>query len=256
MSSAAAPEILDDDAPPAEAARAPGGIQAAAAALLRIDFCHEPLVSLRHGVTAAIRVTPAITETLTGRVIPARTLARLSDAELAVIDRATLDQAASLLAEMDGPRPSPLILPVSFRTMAAGRGRQALRDLAAPERLKTGVILELVDVGPGTPPGRLVEVAGLLKTLCRGVFARAQPDKDMIELVRDARFSGLTLDVTELGGGDTRIAGHLLEFGRMARGLARVLAARGLAESGFLAVAETAGLTHASLRGSLATPSS
>lgn len=256
MSSAAAPDIPDVADPPVATRPAPVDVQAAAAALLRIDFAREPLVSLRHGVTAAVRIVPAVTETLTGRVIPARTLARLSDAELAVIDRATLDHAGARLAEMDGPRPPPLILPVSFRTMAAGRGRQALRDIAAPERLKTGVILELVDIGPGTPPGRLVEVAGLLRTLCRGVFGRAQPDKDIIELVRDGRFSGLTLDVAELGGGDTRIASHLLEFGRLARGMARVLAAQGLAEDGFLAVAETAGLTHASLRAAPATPSS
>src|SRR5215217_2353328 len=183
---------------------------------LRIDFAVEQMVSLRHRKTVALRIEPTVTETLTGRVIPARAFARLSDADLATIDQAILDYAALYLPRIDEPGQPVLIVPVSFRTMGASKGRQALMSggEASPGRMKASVMVELVDVDRGTPAGRLTEVAGLLKTICRGVFARIQPGPGALPALKGARLMGITLDAGDLVGDESRLAAQIIDFGR------------------------------------------
>lgn len=230
--------------------RNPYSFQAAAGMPLRIDFAVEDLLSLKHGVTAALRIEPTVTETATGRVIPSRAFNKLSDADLMKIDQATLDFAALFLPKVDGPNQPALIVPVSFRTMATSKGRGALINCAgaAAGRVKASVMIELVDIDKGAPLARLIEVVGLLKTICRGVFARVLPARDAMAPLHGVRFMGVTLDASDLAGPDSRIASQILEFGRQARGLAPAIVVQGLASDGFYAVAETAGLTHAALR--------
>ncbi|MDP1736454.1 MAG: hypothetical protein Q8L23_03330 [Caulobacter sp.] len=230
--------------------RNPFSFHAAAGTPLRVDFAVEDVQSLKHGVTAALRIEPTVTEVLTGRTVPARAFGKLSDIDLLTIDQATLEFAALFLPRVDGQGQPALIVPVSFRTMSTSKGRQLLINCsgAAPGRVKASVMLELVDIDRGAPLSRLIEVLGLLKSVCRGVFARVQPGKDAMASLKGVRLGGMTLDAADLPGPDSRIAVQILEFGRQARGLAPALAVQGLSNDGFFAVAETAGLTHASVR--------
>lgn len=233
-----------------EARRNPVSFVTASGLRLKIDFGLEHLVSLRHQVTAALRVEPTVTDLSTGRAIASRFLARLSDAELAQIDQATMDYGALFLpVERDGPR-TPLILPASFRTMMARKGRGMLIAAAsqAPEMVRTGLLVELIDVDSGTPPGRLVEVVGLLRTLTRGVFVRSGLARDALEPLRGSRLSGVTLDAGDLATDPARLASSLLEFGRQAKGLAPAMAVQGLPSEDYFAVAEVAGMSHAAVR--------
>ncbi|MCF8503527.1 MAG: hypothetical protein K9G59_01320 [Caulobacter sp.] len=247
-----APKSVDrPEVDPAELRkRNPFSFQAGTGIPLRIDFAVEDLRSLKHGITAALRIAPTVTEIPTGRVIPARLFAKLSDADLLKIDQATLDFATLFLPRVDRPGQPALIVPVSFRTMATSKGRTILINCAgaAAGRVKASVMLELVDIDRGAPLARLIEVVGLLKSVCRGVFARVQPGRDATAPLQGVRLMGVTLDATDLPGGDSRLAAQILEFGRQARGLAPALVVQGLNSDGFFAVAETAGLTHASLR--------
>ena len=222
---------------------------------LRVDFALEHLISLKHGVTAAMRVEPTVTDLSTGRVIPVRQFRMLEDDDLANIDRATVDYGALFLPDTEGRAKPALILPASFRTMGARKGRNTLIAHAgvAPERIKASIMVELIDIDRGTPPGRLVEVAGLLHTLCRGVFARVMPARDAVAGLKDSRLMGITLDAGDIPITDSRLATAILQFGQQARGLAPAIAVRGLPNDGFFAVAEVAGLTHASVKGSTLT---
>ncbi len=247
---AKAPEPAPDIDPAEEKRRNPHMFATGSGLTLRIDFAVEPVISLRHGVAAALRIEPTVTETVSGRVIPTRAFARLSDGDLEIIDLATLHYAGLYLPRVDAPAARPLIVPVSFRTMAANKGRQALIAAAgeAQGRMKRGLLIELVDVDRGTPPGRLIEVCGLLRTLCRGVFARVQSSRDEMALFKEARLAGVTLDAAEFAGDDARLAAAMLDLGRQARGQTPLIAVQGLASQVMFAVAETAGMTHASLR--------
>lgn len=247
---AAAPAERQAVDPLEEKRRNPFVFATGAGLALRIDFAVEEIISLKHGAVAALRIEPTVTETQTGRVIPVRAFAKMADADLAVIDQATLDYAGLYLPKVDTPGAPVLIVPVSFRTVAASKGRQALIAAAngAAGRMKASVMVELIDIGPGTPHGRLVEVTGLLKTICRGVFARTQPSKEALAALKDARLTGLTLDAGDLAENDARVAAQILDFGRQARGLAPAVIVQGLTSEVMFSIAETGGLTHAGLR--------
>ena len=217
---------------------------------LRIDFAIEAVTSLRHEVTAALRISPTVVETKSGHTIPSRVFGRLSDDDLERIDHATLEYGSLFLANTGVSTQPALILPSSFRTMGSRKGRQALATASggAMAVLKSSVMIELVDVDRGTPVGRLTEVTGLVTSICRGVVVRLRPAKDFIAPVYGFRAQGLTVDAADLGGTDTQIAANLLAFGEQARGVAPALMAFGLANDGFFQVAAVAGLTHASVR--------
>jgi hypothetical protein len=241
--------------PQEERRRNPVSFVTASGLTIRIDFALEPVTSLRHQVTAAVRVEPTVSEANSGRQIPARAFARLSDDELAVIDQATLDYGALFLPLGRSRGGAPLIVPTSFRTMMARRGRGMLIAAAgaAPELAKTSLLVELVDVDRGTPAGRLTEITGLLRTLTRGVFARKQVGREGLEHLRGARLAGITLDAGDIAADASRFAAQMLDFGRNAKGLAPALVVQGLPSDDFFAVAEVAGLTHAGVRGALLT---
>lgn len=216
---------------------------------LGIDFLVEDLVHLRHQAVAARRLEPVITHLKSGVVIPARAFSRLSDDDVETIDKATTEFAATLVGP-DGASALPVILPISFRTASGRRGRGYLANATegSATALKKRVIVELIDIDRGTPTGRLTEVAGLLNAVCRSVFARLQPSRDVVFPVRDARLQGVTLDGSDLATSDGEAAGQLLEFAEQARGLSPLLVAQGLPDEGYLAVAEVAGFTHGALR--------
>lgn len=232
-----------------ERRRNPVSFVAAGGQKLRIDFALEHVVSLRYAVTAALRVQPTVTHITSGRVIPARSFVRLLDDDIAFIDGATLAFAA-LFIPADARSQPPLILPASFRTLGARKGRNALVNLGgvAPPQIKKSLIIELTDIDRGTPEGRLVEVTGLVGGLTRAVFARLQPVKGATAAIRGVRLQGLTLDGADLTGRDSRVASQMLALGAQAKGLAPTLMVQGLSNEGFFHVAQVAGFTHAGVR--------
>jgi hypothetical protein len=216
---------------------------------LRIDFAVERIISLKQRAVAAIRIEPTVTHVAAGAIIPARHFARLADNDLAAIDQAAIDYA-SLYLPTSGPRTvPPIVLPATFRTLQTRKGRDTLIRVAgaAQEAVRQTVILEFVDVTTATPSGRLTEVVGLVGPLCRGVFMRVRPDRDMLAAVRGQRFNGLTLDAGDCGA-DSQIAAAILTFGEQARSAAPFLAAHGLPDDSFLQICQIAHMTHAGLR--------
>ena len=218
---------------------------------LQVELSLEPIQNLRHKVAAAMRIEPTVTLVATQRAVPSRAFAKLSDEDLAIIDGAVMDLAGRLLGgSTTAAGQPPLLLPMSFRTISSRKGRQALASLGGvrADRIKNGVLVELIDVDRGTPEGRLTEVTGLLGHICKGVFVRLAPGRDPTVAVRGARLQGLTLDGADLVGDEGEIAGLLLDVAQQAKGMAPALVAQGLSSDILFAVAEVAGFTHASVR--------
>jgi hypothetical protein len=237
-------------APAAAHAHAPMTFTTTDRQTLSLAFALEEVVNLRQGAVAALRVEPTVRQVKTGQIVPTRTFGRLSDVDIAIIDRATVEFAARMMSRGPAKVGPPLILPASFRTVAGRRGRAELAFVTggSSQLLKSRVILELVDIDRGTPAGRLTEVAGLVAAVCRAVFVRLQPGREAIGPVEGARVHGLTVDGADLGDADGDAAGLLLETGAQAKGLAPMLVAQGLTSDVYFAVAEVAGFTHAALR--------
>lgn len=215
---------------------------------VRVDFSVERVVSLRHGVTALLRVEPTVRSLDTGALIPKREFARLDDDDILFIDRSTLAYGGLYLPEASEGGP-PILLPVSFRTMGARKGRSALVEMGQGDaaRLRRSVMLELVDVDLGTPAARLAEVAALMGQLSRGVAARVQPARKALEPLRGARLHALTLDVRELGWDSLRQDALLRVMAEQMRGKAPAQIAQGLGDEGWLARAKAAGFSHAAV---------
>ncbi|CAN5526265.1 hypothetical protein BH10PSE4_BH10PSE4_36420 [soil metagenome] len=235
-----------------EMRRTPVAFTTGSGAALRVDFTLEHMISLRRNVATAVRIEPVVTHLGSGKQISARAVSRLPDRDAAFIDEAALKYASVFARATQGHERPDLIVPASFRTLGTQRGRDMLTGTSGLSLalLRGGVMMELVDVTRGTPAGRLLEVVGLLKALTRGVIARVPPEKEALKALRDARLYGLTLDASDLIGPAEKVAAEIMAFGRDAKGLTSMIALQGLPAEGYFAAAETAGLTHASLRAS------
>jgi hypothetical protein len=216
---------------------------------LQVDLAVEEVVSLRHGVTAVLRIEPTVSVATTGEVIPPRKFVRLADEDLAAVDRATLAFGALYLPN-DARTQPPVILPLSFRTMACSKGRHALSAIegVTPERVRQAAIVELVDIDMGTPLGRLLEVTGFVGQMCRGVLARVTPGRDIMAAVGGARLTGLTVDFSETPLNEELLEQLMRMLALQVRGKTSALIALGLPSARHLEVAEAAGFTHGALR--------
>lgn len=234
--------------PALERQRNPVILASASGHRLRIEFAVERVVSLKHDITAALRIEPTVRVEGADRILRVSAFDKLPDADLYAIDDATIS-FSRLYAPSAPASQTPLIVPLSFRTLGARKGRSLLasQDAVDHERVKAWVMIELVGVVRGTPPGRLVEVSGLIKSVTRGVMTRLHPGRDAVAPVRDCRLQGLTLDLEDLppGADPTTV---LREVAGQARGLSPSLIAQGLTEPKLRAAALEAGFTHAAMR--------
>ncbi|HEX7761356.1 MAG TPA: hypothetical protein VF459_17755 [Caulobacteraceae bacterium] len=237
MSAAAIVQLIPHDGPVTFTSRAGQN--------LRLEFSVETVASLRHGTPAAARIARAVVDTESGAPLAAADLARLPDEDHLRIDEETF--VFSNLTLDAANTPSILIVPISFHTLAGRKGRRELTERIG-ERLKTRVLLELMDVDRGTPLSRLSEVGGLATLLSRGVLVRLAAGRDPTAAVRGYRPHGVTLDACDLGATDTDLASGMLAFGEQAKGSAPTLMVFGLPSEDFFAVASVGGITHASAR--------
>ena len=216
---------------------------------VRVDFALEPLVNLRHGVTAALRVQPTIRMVASGAHVPTYALWRLSDEDVAFIDQATV-RFGSLFLRKDRRAKAPIILPVSFRTMAVRRGRNLFLDLEGtpPEHVKNGAMIELVDVDHGTPAGRLAEVVGLLGQLSRGVTTRIWPGRNAVEPIRGSRVRGVALDVGDIPLEPDAMRALFQAMAHQIHGHAPAMIAQGLPAQSWMDQVQAIGFTHATVR--------
>lgn len=241
--------VLSDRATGPEAGqRTPISFIAASGRQVRVDFAVEHVLSARHRVMAALRVEPTVSFVTGGGTVPASKFSRLSDDDIAHIDRAMFEFGAAYIPK-DARSQTPLILPLSFRTLGSRKGRAGLIAAVGQmaDEVKQGLLLEIIDVDRGTPTSRLVEVVGLAGPLCRGILARVQPARDALEPVRGVRLNGLTLDVRDYGLNDRQLGALIRMMGGQLHGRFPALVLQGLPDGGQLAAAQAAGFTHAGL---------
>jgi hypothetical protein len=229
--------------------RSPVSFVIASGETVRVDFALEPLVNLRLGIPAGLRVQPTIRMVATGAVVPTYGLGRLSDEDVAFIDKATV-RFGSLFLRKDRRAQVPIILPVSFRTMGLSKGRNIFVGVEGmpAQHLKNGAMIELVDVGHGTPAGRLAEVVSLLSQLSRGVTVRVCPDRNAIDPVRGSRIRGVAIDVGDLALEPDPLRALFRTMALQMQGQAPAIIAQGLPAPSWLSQVHALGFTHATLR--------
>jgi len=212
---------------------------------LWLDFAMETVTSLRHGTPAAGRLARAVCDARSGAILSSADFGRLADEDHLHIDLETVASAKTILEAPNAP--AILILPVSFHTLSARKGRRDVTE-SLGAALKGRVMLELMDVDRGTPLSRLSEVGGVAGALGRGVLVRLSPGRDAAAAVKGYRPHGVTVEASGLGEGDSEMAAGMLAFAEQTRGAAPTVMVFGLPSEDFFAVAGVGGVTHASAR--------
>jgi hypothetical protein len=198
----------------------------------------EPVWNLRRGLITSFLIDRA--------GLPAKP----EPADLEEIDVATIAYVMTLLEEhVQQGGPLVLHVPISFATLAALRGRERLIRMTRPvrEAMRASMLIEIDDLDAGVPPSRLIEVVGLVRSLCAGVLARARPSKAALEAVRGCGVKGLAVEAAWLAPGAADLAARLKAYAYHARDVAPNLLVHGLARADMVDQAAAAGFTHASI---------
>jgi hypothetical protein len=170
-------------------------------------------------------------------------------ADLEEIDVATLVYASTILDEqVDQGGSLTLHLPLSFTSLATQRTRQRLLELTGGvrEAMRRTVLLEIVDLDPGVPPSRLIEIVGLVRSLCLGVIGRVRPTKAALAAVKGCGLRGVAVNAEHLGPHQPEFDARLKAFVTLARDISPNLLVHGLPNPKLIDVATAAGFTHAS----------
>jgi hypothetical protein len=214
---------------------------------LSITHTPEQISSLRHNVVAGVRAEPIVIDVASGRRLPRLAFLRLADADLQKIDQATLEMGLQVAKMIESDRPG-IILPLSFQTLASQRARTALFAGVTAETMRQRFLIEVTNIEPGTPNGRLIETAALLKAYTTGVLARILPSKAPPTALTDARLAAVALDLTDSGDDEAVLLGIMRGFHARSIGLAPSLQLLGLPSRGLFDAALSLGFTHASVR--------
>lgn len=214
---------------------------------LKVSHAPDQLISLRQGFSAGVRSEPTVTDAASGAVLSHGGWGRLADHDLERIDHATFEMGLRVIKIIKSDRPG-LILPITFQTLASGRSRAALFALAPADLVRQRILIEIVNIDPGTPKGRLAELVGLLRAHTTGVLARVSADKAAIEVLKDIRLAGVALDLSEERADEAALLATMAAFHNRAAAIAPSLQVLGLPNRNLFGAALKIGLTHASLR--------
>lgn len=171
-------------------------------------------------------------------------------AELEAIDMATFAYAATLLEESaDYGGPLTLHVPVSFSSLAVQHTRLRLLSLtqSVREAMRACMLIEICGLDAGVPPSRLVEVVGLVRSLCTGVVGRVRPSRPALAAVKACGLRGVAVEAAWLGLAQGDAPARLKAFAIAAQTISPNLIVHGLPTPTAVDDAAIAGFTHASV---------
>jgi hypothetical protein len=175
---------------------------------------------------------------------------RAEAAELEEVDVAAFALMATLIEEQaTHGGPLALHVPVSFTTLATQRARQRLLSITQSirEPMRNAVVLEIEGLNGGVPPSRLVEVVGLIRSLCVGVTGRVAPNRAALQAVKGCGLRGVTTWAPLLAVHQPEAGARLRAFVAAARDVSPNLTLHGLPNAGMLDLAAGAGFSYASV---------
>jgi hypothetical protein len=168
--------------------------------ILVFDPILRPVMALRSGRTRGSVLDRMLHED--GEEKPADSgLARLSSYDIEQVDRRLLSEGLAQAKTLHGDSRSPLLFaPAAFATLASPRSRRdVVEQLAdAQKRLNARLVLEITHLDPGLPPSRLVEVLGLVRPVCKVVFARIKVERRAIMALTDCTLAGAAVEAAHL----------------------------------------------------------
>ncbi len=171
-------------------------------------------------------------------------------AELEAIDMATFAYASTLLEECASQGgPLTLHVPVSFSSLAVQHTRLRLLKMtqSVREAMRSCMLIEICGLDAGVPPSRLIEVVGLVRSLCAGVVGRVRPSRPALAAVKACGLRGVAVEAAWLGLAQGDAPARLKAFAVAAQAVSPNLIVHGLPTPHAVDDAALAGFTHASV---------
>ncbi len=213
---------------------------------LKVTFTTSDWLSLRHGVRAALWIMPEVRDLQTNVPLGRRAYAALDSMALAKIDEETASFLVDLFNNTQSAEQWSIIAPVSLQTISLGRSRQGYVSILdqCSVQARSRLVLELQNIEPGTPRGRIAEAVGIAQRHCRAVFVRTGAARSVIESLSGLKLLGVVVDAAELGGTPQELAAGLVGYSQLSRPLSCAIAVTKLPSAAMIEPAKLAGFTH------------
>ena len=115
------------------------------------------------------------------------------------------------------------------------------------EAMRGAVLIEICGLDAGVPPSRLIEVVGLVRSLCAGVLGRVRPSRSALEAAKGCGLRGVVVEASLLGLTQRDASTRLKAYASIAHDIAPNVLVHGLPAPEMVDAAGAAGFTHASV---------
>jgi hypothetical protein len=223
---------------------------------IRVSSRVDPIFELQQMRMVGHRLEPRLIDLATGEVLTAAATAALSPAERERTDLANIARGVSRLrSTAAGARQPLLILSAAFSTLGATRGRMSLSAALREAKVdaNTRIVCEIRELD-GAPPALLAEAVALLKPFCYATLGLCGEGRAAIETLAPCGFTGLAMKLFDSSDDRQALLRRMQIFAAQARPGKKVCMAFGLSSPMDLALAQMAGLTHASMRADAPSP--
>lgn len=161
---------------------------------LSADLWLEPILSLQPvPVPVGCLARAVLHDAASGALLDREARSQLQPRDVASADLKVLQETLRMRSEAPGLS-GAMVVPVSYLTLAHSPTRyeflEAIGQIPPAER--RSLALEIVDLEPGVPSGRLDELVAIARRPCRGVMCRMEPTIPNAEKLKQA---GATLSV-------------------------------------------------------------
>ena len=214
---------------------------------LEVTFEFERVLNLDSFAGAAVRVRPVMWDRTTGARMGSDWRREMAFADELNIDLATLDAARPLYMASQARKvivPCGLGALVSIRGRAGAIGRMSHDEAATASSL----IVEIMGVDGGTPPGQLVETVAVLRRHCKAVIARTNLTRACTQVLKEGQLAGLSVDCCDFPDDERTLLAALWHVSKMSKPVGRLLLTLGLPSMEACRLAKAVGATHASMR--------
>ena len=214
---------------------------------LELTFEFERVLNLDSFAGAAVRVRPVVWDRMSGARMGADWRRDMAFADELNVDLATLDAARPLYVASQARK---VIVPCSLGALVSIRGRASVIGRMSHDEAATAssLIVEIVGVDGGTPPGQLVEAVAVLRRHCKAVIARTNLSRASLQVLKEGQLAGLSVDCSEFPDDERPLLAALWQVSKAAKPVARLLLTLGLPSMEACRLAKAVGATHASMR--------
>jgi hypothetical protein len=219
---------------------------------LRVASAIEPVFEMKKLAMIGHRFEAVVTEANTNYQMDARALANLDWTDREQIDLANIEQGVKLL-QMRSPdqRRMVMVVPAAFSTFASAKARSRIVPIvtAAARQMGLKVLFEIRHLN-GVPPGRITEVASLLKPHCMTAMGHATAEPRAIAALKGCGLAGACLDFERGKRDDSELGLYLSSLSSAARASTGACMIQGFNSLKEMALARMAGVSHASIKAS------